>query len=283
MREIEGVLRDREIGNYYLSNLLSSEPKGRLKDGINFLGHILGISDAFKRHTSIDLPTSLVEKMGLSNLSWLRFANDLQRGLPILYAGTPSPHDTSLDSALATIEITRRVDIDRSGKERRTSNNPLFEPLFVRIAGVIDNRVVGLTYDCKDSSRLTHLSVSYFGGEEVPCHTLPVTDREYFIHMLEVRLDPPPLYDPYTIPALLTPAMIDRVGRPTNALFFQLTPLSDQILPGLAMADAETDWDYHRQFSETLGYSAKPEGEMIVVRIAPSCEISVPEKLIRVG
>lgn len=289
MRPPAEIISARRIGEFYLSRLLQDPPIDLS------LGSFSSLEAIFRIYAHIKIPPSLVEQMDLNKLGWLTFINQ-PHAPTILHGAIPrdmyeqrAPNiNTPLNSALATIEIAQRVDIDESVKEERAPDNPIYKPLFVRIGGVMGNRVVGLTYDCSDSCRLTGLNVSLSRDEQRDYEIYGWDQAGNPIYGLTASLPSDSNY-PYKMAAFITRAMRDRVKGNSDqrshesALAFQL-PSSDVILPVLATDKKPEHWEILKNLNHRLGYYTVCKDGLVKVgrggQNVSRWEISVPERLI---
>lgn len=205
-RSIGEVAKFR-IGEFYTKLLLQNIRK----DSTLVLPNSVESTQYYFRSEGFQLPDSLIEQFKLKDLNWTSVLT--QDGLPLMLAGFDKDREDkafSLRSAIATIEIPRRVDLHSQSQKRH--------PIILRIAGIDKDihRVLALTYSCREvdpklgipkSQNLTRINVSISEDE---FHTHREQSCTHGNHTLCERLTSPietPFDRPYQTAALITNVM----------------------------------------------------------------------------
>ena len=241
----------RRISQFYLKQtLVQTEEKNTLL-WPHKPGNIAWIQKETQDTIGASIPSSLIQGLGLNRLSWKRVG---ENPISILLTGEKPPGNlTSVDQALATIEIAKRVDFNRTTVDKTV-------PLYLRIASATKDRIVAATYDLSDGNQLTHLTVSFSkresdwinAGGNFPLESLP-TD----------------INNPYETAALITPAMCARV-RHDQAINFQIVDnivlLEKEIL--LSETDKKRALELRFHLSN-VGCSMVKEERLVKIRVQP--------------
>lgn len=214
--------------------------------------------------SNVEIPTALISQLGLESLDWTQLHNNLALlALTALYIGKPREILQSMmvtpntDETLATIEIARRVDLDKGFED--------VVPFFLRIAGVDkeQNRIIAATYDLTDSNRLVKLNVSVPNDEYGDLtKDLPAIHRDETTASIPTNKD-----NPYETAGLITEVMCGKVHQ-NNVLILR--------------------FDNGNSIVEPLGYFIERGDEIVTVglredaakaRDLKSWKISVPAAL----
>ncbi|MBI4096468.1 MAG: hypothetical protein HY425_01995 [Candidatus Levybacteria bacterium] len=215
----------RKIGEFYLRGVLSNDERTRGdSQNLEFRHAMQKMSEKAR----VGLPSSFIEDLGLKQLVWKKVSGYYH--LPLILTGFPDGKETSINNALATIEVAQRIT---SSVRQQT------EPLFLRIAGVHQDdsitgnkRIVAATYDLIENGRLTSLDVSVC-KDEYPQESIEEiagngnhSPRRYRLQNIMVAL-PSDREKPYKTAALVTPGMVNAIRTdepPLYALSIKLDP-----------------------------------------------------------
>ncbi|MDO8620708.1 MAG: hypothetical protein Q7R31_00265 [Candidatus Levybacteria bacterium] len=198
----------KRIGESYLSSLLETAPVHKDRPSAFAAVELFLIVNA-----GVKIPDSLIKDMKLESIKWIP-ANPSEDTLPLLVLGKrPSQKEAfinnHLDDAAATLEIARQIKI-RNGKGE-------FFPSLIRIAGVIQNRVVAVTYDLTEGNRLTELNVS-MPYSECPPYLNDDWDTSWNLRSQLVTSLPTYKKRPYKTAAFITPEMQKAVREKDNMI-----------------------------------------------------------------
>ncbi|MEK7450333.1 MAG: hypothetical protein AAB662_00130 [Patescibacteria group bacterium] len=199
----------KRMGNFYLSNLLETATV-REKRPSPFTAVELFVAT----NTGVSIPPILTNNFDLWSLDWA-LVNSYEDTLPLLLLGKypnykrrEAPMRNNLDDAAVTLEIARQAKV--------IDGEIKISPSLIRIAGVIQGRVVAAAYDPMDNYRLTELNVSL-----PPRESLSMKNDDYLNSMLlgQFWITIPTDKDrPYDTAGLITQNMCDRAGTTNESL-----------------------------------------------------------------
>lgn len=198
----------KRMGNFYLSNLLETATV-REKRPSPFPAIELFVAI----NTGVSIPPILTNNFDLWSLDWA-LVNSYEDTLPLLLLGKypnykrrGAPMRNNLDDAAVTLEIARRAKISNGKME--------LSPSLIRIAGVMQGKVVAATYDPTEGNRLARLNISLPWGE-----SLSMKNDDYLPGLLDkfwitISTDKK---SPYHTAGLITQGMCDKAGTTNESL-----------------------------------------------------------------
>ncbi len=260
----------RRIGEFYLRGFLSDS------DGKIDVNGKLELQDAMRkmsREAGVGLPPSLIERLSLKKLAWKEVGDYYD--LPFVLAGFPDHKQTSLNTALATIEVARKTKKPSKSGVRQT------EPLLLRIAGVHhdettgDKRVVAATYYLKENGRLTNLDVSVRKDEypQEPAEEIAGNgdNQPHGYDPQKIMVDlPSDRKQPYGTAALVTQGMVNAIRTDESSLRALSVKLNSK--GDVFFGPPYFDKPDFSGATGRLGYNAKIENGLITVGLTVTGE-----------
>lgn len=199
----------KRIGEFYLSNLLKTATV-REKRPSPFAAIELFVAT----NAGVCIPPILTNNFDLWSLDWV-LVNSHEDTLPLLLLGKypnykrrEAPMRNNLGDAAVTLEIARRAKISNGKVE--------LLPSLIRIAGIMQDRVVAATYDLTEGNRLTELNVSLPPRESLSMNNDDSLSRRLLDQFWIVI--PTDKDNPYDTAGLITQGMCDKSGTTNQSL-----------------------------------------------------------------